>query len=696
MGPKVTVAGAAGGKARPVSGRRSESPAGRPVAGVLGHEAMALVERLLERPARLLLLGAPGVGKSTLARDMAEALAEAGYAPRCLGADPGSPAFGPPGAVALAEWRTSGWSPCAIEALCSLDAGRFRLPLAAALARLARGVPDGATLLVDAPGVVRGVAAAELLPAMVEALGIELAVIVVRGPTAPPPLTPLPLGKELAALGLEAHLVPAASAARRPGKRTRARRRTRLWEAYLEHAVELEYATAALPVIGIPPPEHAVDAWRGRQAALLDAGGATLALGEITARTGASVRLRVRAPAAPPRALLVRDAGRNASGLIETQLAPGAAMARPPPDMRPPATAGDAGDNPRPVARIGAATAVLVNGVFGDPLLHVRLHHQRRSVLFDLGDAERLPARTVHQVSDVFVSHAHFDHIAGFLRLLRARIGHLPPCRLYGPPGLAGHIAGLVAGICWDRVGERRPRFEVAELHGRALAWFRVQAGEREPESLGSADSRGGRLREEPSFAVRAVALDHGTPVLAFAFETPRELKVRKERLTSCGLAPGPWLGELKTRLLAGEPEASLRLPDGRREQAGALAHALILERPGQKLVYATDLADTPANRARLVALATGAKVLFCEAPFVERDAEQARRTGHLTARACGEIAAAARVERLLPFHFSARYAGEPERIRDEVRAGVSAGVNAGVSAGVSAGVRLGDWTETP
>lgn len=40
-----------------------------------------------------------------------------------------------------------------------------------------------------------------------------------------------------------------------------------------------------------------------------------------------------------------------------------------------------------------------------------------------------------------------------------------------------------------------------------------------------------GLLLEEPSFRVRAVTLDHGTPVLAFAFETALRIRVRKERL---------------------------------------------------------------------------------------------------------------------------------------------------------------------
>ena len=94
----------------------------------------------------------------------------------------------------------------------------------------------------------------------------------------------------------------------------------------------------------------------------------------------------------------------------------------------------------------------------------VRLRRQKRVVLFDLGEGQRLPARLAHHVTDVFISHAHMDHIAGFLWLLRSRIGDLPPCRLYGPPGLVNRIGALMDGIHWDRIGPLGPVFEVTEF----------------------------------------------------------------------------------------------------------------------------------------------------------------------------------------------------------------------------------------
>jgi ribonuclease BN (tRNA processing enzyme) len=323
-------------------------------------------------------------------------------------------------------------------------------------------------------------------------------------------------------------------------------------------------------------------------------------------------------------------------------------------------------------AKVGPFTATLVNGVFGDPLLLVRLRHGRRCLLFDLGDAGALRARIAHDVTDVFISHAHVDHIAGFLWLIRSRIGEFPLCRVFGPPGLAQNIAGLVAGIHWDRVGERGPRFEVAELRGERLLCFGVTAGNGAASILGERAADGGVLIADPLFRVRAAVLDHRTPVLAFAIEPSAEINVRKERLIASGLEPGPWLTELKRAIVARDDDASLELPDGSTRTVRALKEELVLIRSGEKLVYATDLADTVENRARLGALARDAHTLFCEATFCEANAERAALTGHLTARACGEIASAAGVGRLIPFHFSRRYESDPEAVYREVRAACS------------------------
>lgn len=625
-------------------------------------DPQALIDAILAGAHRVLLVGPPGAGKSTLVDGLATTLLQQGRTCHCLGADPGSPLFGAPGAVCLGRREYTAWTVDAIEALCTLDAGRFRLPLVAAVRRLAARADDG-VLLVDGPGVVRGVAGAELLSAMVEAAGIDVVLVLMRAGRA------LPLQQELRALPVDVYAVPAAAEASRPGKRARAARRTGLWDAYLASAGECVLDIRQLSLTGTPPPLDAPGSWTGRQVALLD-GAQTLAMGEVLALEGEQLRLRLPADAGLARTLLVRDAARRADGHLGTvePFASDRFSYLPPPDIAPHAPSA-AVTGPRPAGRVGGLSVCLVNGVFGDPLLHVRLRHRRRSLLFDLGEGARLPARIAHQVSDVFVSHAHVDHIAGFLWLLRSRIGETSLCRLHGPPGLAANIDGLVRGILWDRVGDDGPRFEVSELHDAKCCRYAVQAGRPGCTLLEETVVVDGVMLAETGFRVRATTLDHVSPVLAYVLEPVREINIRKDRLKMRGLPPGPWLGELKRHLQAGRSETLIVLPDGSSERVQALADALVIISPGKKLAYATDFADTAENRARVTELVHNAHTLFCEATFREADADHAERTAHLTTRACAEIAEAAGVARLVPFHFSRRYEKDPAAVYAEIAA---------------------------
>ena len=606
------------------------------------------LDALFSGGGRVLLWGGPGAGKSTLAAEVAGAMEGMGRSCSCLSADPGSPVFGVPGALGLGEWGAGSWRLTALEALCSLDAARYRLPLLLALERLLQKAPTGPWLL-DPPGLVRGNAGSELLAGLVQAARIDTVLALTR-PGRRPELEPL-----LQILPVRLLEVGASPQALHPSKLQRAQWRTRLWDAYLDGTAEYRISLERVRLPGLPAWSRDAHGWVGRQIAFL-AAGETVALGEVVGQGPGA--LSVRAPLPPPSrlTLLVRDAARGGTGLLSTRRLPLAGGGKSvPPDLRihpPHALAGGF----RPLVQVGEAMGTLVNGVLGDPLLHLRLRQLRRSLLFDLGEGSRLPTRIAHQVSDVFISHAHFDHIGGFLWLLRSRIGLLSPCRLWGPPGLAEHIHCLIGGILWDRIGGAGPRFEIAELHGEHLLRWSVQAGGTGLQRLEQRWVAEAVILDEESFRVRAVTLDHGTPVLAYSLETQQRLNVRKERLRTLELAGGPWLKELKSRLLAREGDAEVRLPDGRHLSAAELQELLIETTPSQKLVYATDLADTPDNRRKLRLLAAGAEILILEAAFAETELRQAQNTQHLTTRGCGTIAREADVQRLLPFHFSHRY----------------------------------------
>jgi ribonuclease BN (tRNA processing enzyme) len=319
-------------------------------------------------------------------------------------------------------------------------------------------------------------------------------------------------------------------------------------------------------------------------------------------------------------------------------------------------------------AKVGPAWATLAGGVFGDPLLHVRLQQQKQSYFFDLGDPARLMAKVAHQVRAVFITHTHIDHIGGFLWFLRSRIGDFGPCMIFGPERTIERIESHINAVTWDRIEDNAPVFEIFEIHGAILKGARLQPG-RKTVGLPDQAFQTGVILAGEHFRVRAVVCDHGIPSVAYAMDFPREFSVRKKTLADSGWPPGPWLGRLKKSLSAGQTADDIRLPDSTIKPAGDLAEKLIVARPGKTLVYAADMADTPQNREKLADLALGAHTLFCEAAFTAADRSRAEANQHLTTTAAAAIARKAGVEQTVPFHFSKRYEHDPDAVYRDIRA---------------------------
>jgi ribonuclease Z len=321
----------------------------------------------------------------------------------------------------------------------------------------------------------------------------------------------------------------------------------------------------------------------------------------------------------------------------------------------------------------------LINGRTGDPVLYIETLFEKQAILFDLGDISALPPRKIHRLDHVFISHTHIDHFFGFDYLLRLLVGREKTIRLYGPGGIIDHVHHKLQAYRWNLVD----RYEcdlilaVTEINPPTevqTAQFRLKNAFA-PEPRGAGFLTDGIVCSERAFRVRVATLEHHTPCLGFAIEESVHVNVWKNRLAELGLPVGPWLRELKRAVIENRPDdypvriGSEPTRSGAREIALAMLRSAVTITHGQKIAYVTDAADTAADREAIITLARNADLLFIEAAFASADAALAAERAHLTTTAAGEIARAAQVCRVEPFHFSPRYSGQEQRMLDEVMA---------------------------
>lgn len=622
-------------------------------------------------PSTTIFLGRPGRGKSTLVAAVHRLLLAAGRVPRLLAADPGQPTIGPPAALALS-------APRAFSFIGSTDPMAVRLTALGELHRLVKLVEPGAgPLLVDACGLVANAVGREWALRQVEAISATHAVLIERDGELEP-LARLLEGRVTllrSAPHPEAHSL---------NPRERRRRRGDALESWLEDAEET-LVSLDLPLLGAPERGVLGDDWEGRLVGLLDAHGATLAVGLVLGRDEENLRVRVAPRGATPRALRVGDAAWDPRArTVERRLF--AEAPAPPPsgvfairakeshEIEPFAVSGDERAKRGPGFQVH-----LPNGVFGDPLVHVRPLRERDAILLDLGRASSLPVKLLHRVGLVLLSHAHVDHFFGFDELLRALLGTPRSLTIVGPEGTGARVASRVDGYSWNLIesdaearlgadgGPQPPRFLVRELVGGDVRETEVVPGSA-PRDLGARSAPGGLVHDADKFTVRATPLAHrDITSLSYLVEEKPRLAVKPDALRARGLAPGVWLDELKHRAAQGD-QGELAIGE-ERFSIPELAKELLVDRQGQRIAYVTDAADSPENRARITALARDVDLFICEATFTRADEARARETAHLPAFASAELARDARVGKLMPFHLSPRYEDTPELIYRELLA---------------------------
>jgi ribonuclease Z len=310
----------------------------------------------------------------------------------------------------------------------------------------------------------------------------------------------------------------------------------------------------------------------------------------------------------------------------------------------------------------------LINSPFEDPSLFLRILHEKRALLFDIGNIDKLSPGELQKISDVFVTHTHIDHFIGFDTLLRALLRRETPLRVYGPAHITECIEGKLKGYAWNLIREYPLKIEVHCIDGFHIrsvyfeacnSFQRKDAGIRRFEDI---------LVKDPFFTVKALEVSHQIPCLAFSIEEEFHLNINKALLQQMGLPVGPWLSEFKQAVRENYPGDTEFSAGAKRPTLDQLRHIAMIT-SGQKISYVTDVEMSEENISRIIGFVRGSDTLYCEAYFMERDLGRARERFHLTAKTTGRIARNASVKELIPMHFSPKYRGSTETPAEEAAA---------------------------
>ena len=319
----------------------------------------------------------------------------------------------------------------------------------------------------------------------------------------------------------------------------------------------------------------------------------------------------------------------------------------------------------------------LVNGVTGDPALYVDLRWERRAFLVDLGDLSPLSTPEILRATHAFVSHMHMDHFFGFDRVLRFHLPRPTRFHLFGPRGIMNHARGRLAGYTWNLTSSYPFVLDITEVTEEGMRTLTLPARTAfAPEEEVREAPFTGVLLDEPLLQVACAILDHAIPCLAFALQEKDHVHIDPNALARLGLRAGAWLRTFKTAVREGRPpeteipvEERGEPPGEARRRLGELGGLVARIDRGARLVYVTDAQYSEENVRRIVSLARNADVMFCEAMFLECDADRARARYHLTARQAGSLARAAGARALEVFHVSPRYSHDLEAVLAEALA---------------------------
>lgn len=263
--------------------------------------------------------------------------------------------------------------------------------------------------------------------------------------------------------------------------------------------------------------------------------------------------------------------------------------------------------------------------------LALRLPQRAEIWLFDCGEGTQhqflRSDLKVSQISRIFITHLHGDHIFGLTGLLAScgLAGNAKRIDIYGPAGLSDYLQACV------RYSQTHFSYPV-KVHT-------IQPG---------------MIFEDEEYQVVCGYLKHRVTAFGYRIiEKDKPGRFDVEKAKKLGIPPGPIYAQLKQG-------QTVTLADGRTIRGTELCG---VPQIGRKFVYCTDTVFCEGA----VELAQDADVLVHEATFSHHDAEMAFQRLHSTSTMAAQVALAAGAKQLMMTHFSPRYAPGNSIILDDL-----------------------------